>query len=844
MKHFTTWTSQDVVSVFKQLETSLEGITSLKVQERLEKFGLNHIDIKAENIWSLFIRQFRSPFNYLLIIAAGIEFLISESSNAILILVLTILNVCIGFFQEYKAYCAILQLHRFIPDMTTVVRDGKEMSVPRDSLVPGDVIILVPGLIVPADARIVEGEVFIDESTLTGEAEPINKNSQKLTVQAEEIFQATNIVFAGTGVVGGRCKAVVIATGSNTIFYTITAGSSSAPKISGYEKGLLALSHIVMHFVIVSILLIFVVKQLLHTPISIAEELVFFITLIVAIVPEALPTVIAFSLSQGALRLAKNNIVVKRLTAIDDLGDIEILCTDKTGTITELRLTVDAIISTDPEYCLLLQLMDTKVQAQGITGKGPFDDVLLSYARQQTKDTLNNYTVLATSPFDSFRMRSTILVRDADGNKLVIVKGAPEIVLGLSQSIDGSLATSVMQEKIRAYGRVGKRTLAVACKQVTYEYLDEQSEQGLHFVGFVALNNPIKPSVTKTIELARDLGVQVKMITGDSKEVAGYVGKQIGLVERETDVITGSQLTSLSAAEFKDQCLKHAIFARIDPETKAHIIEALQEMLEVGFMGEGINDVPALKKANVAIVVQEASDIARSVADIVLLKHDLHVVVSGIRQGRITFSNINKYILCTLSGNFGNYYSLAFFSLLVPFLPMLPTQILLINLLSDLPLIAIASDRVDKYQIRRPKSYSISKMLPLMLLLGFVGSLSDVIFFAYFYDTSPAMFRSLWFVLNMISDVVLIYSIRTSKFFIYATRPSSLLLLASILSIFVCFWLPYSTIGQEWFAFVPPSILDMAKVIGIVVVYAVMTEFFKIQYFKYLMKSNNQTITL
>ena len=572
-----------------------------------------------------------------------------------------------------------------------------------------------------------------------------------------------------------------------------------------------------MRFVVVTVALIFIVKQLVHANVSLADELVFFITLIVAIVPEALPTVVAFSLSQGAMKLAKNHVVVKRLSAIDDLGDIEILCTDKTGTITELSLSVDTVVSSDPDMCLLFQLMDTLAYSNGMTGKGAFDDVLLGYASQAVRDRLKSYAVLAKVPFDSFRMRVAVIVKDKEGKRFLITKGAPEKVLERSSSIDGSLSRETMSEKIEAYGRDGKRTLGVAYKQVAQDIIDDELEQGLHFLGFIALNNSIKSGVATTIEMAQKLGVQVKMITGDSKEVAGFVGKQIGLVADHADVVTGAQLALLQAAEFKEQCLKFAVFARIDPETKAHIIETLQESHEVGFLGEGINDVPALKKANVAIVVQEASDIARAVSDIVLLKRDLHVVVWGIKQGRITFSNINKYIKCTLAGNFGNYYSLAFFSLIVPFLPMLPTQILLINLLSDFPLISIASDRVDNYQVRRPKNYSLIKMLPLVLLLGFVGTLSDVFFFSAFYNRSPEMFRTLWFILNIISNLVLIYLIRTSQFFLKASRPSWLLVLASCTSAIVCLMLPYSAIGQSWFSFVGPTWADMALVFGIVV---------------------------
>ena len=629
-------------------------------------------------------------------------------------------------------------------------------------------------------------------------------------------------------------------TGNDTIFYTITAGGQSQFKLSAYEKSLLDLSRVIMRFVIVTVVIIFIVKQLVHSHVSFADELVFFITLIVAIVPEALPTVVAFSLSQGALKLAKNHVVVKRLSAIDDLGDIEILCTDKTGTITELRLSVDAVVSSEPDRCLLFQLMDTLAHTNGMTGKGAFDDVLLGYAPHELKERLKTYTLLAKVPFDSFRMRTTVLVKDETGKRFSITKGAPDVLLGLSSSIDGSLSAEAMNEKIKEFGRDGKRTLGVAYKLVSQDTIDDTLEQGLNFLGFIALNNPIKQGVATTIEMAHKLGVDVKMITGDSKEVAGFVGKQVGLVPSNEDVITGAQLAQLPSAEFKEQCLKYSIFARIDPETKANIIASLQQSHEVGFMGEGINDVPALKKANVAIVVQEASDIARAVSDIVLLKRDLHVVVSGIRQGRITFSNINKYIKCTLAGNFGNYYSLAFFSLIVPFLPMLPTQMLLINLLSDFPLISIASDTVDHYQVRRPKSYSLTAMLPLVFLLGFVGSLSDIIFFSAFYGRSPDMFRSLWFILNIVSNLVLIYSIRTSKFFLYASRPSWLLMFASCISLCACLLLPYSAFGHSWFSFVGPTLSDMVKVLGIVVIYGIMTEFVKIQYNKYMGKPQGQ----
>ncbi len=843
MKHFSFWTTKDSTALLHELGTSTQGLSSQEAHQRLAQYGHNLIDIKDESPITLLIRQLKSPFNSLLLGATTLELFIGEYTNSALILILTLINICIGFFQEYKAHRAIILLRRYIPSMTTVMRHGKPMRIAKDLLVPGDIIVLGPNSVVPADARVIQGTIIVDESTLTGEAEPAIKSREPLAAETQEIFQAKNIVFAGTSIMSGTGLAVVIATGNGTIFYTITAGGSSSQKLSSYEKSLLNVSRVTLHFVILTVAIIFIIKQLIHANVSMTDELVFFITLIVAIVPEALPTVVAFSLSQGALKLAKNQVVVKRLTAIDDLGDIEILCTDKTGTITELHLSVDAVVSDDPKNCLLFLLMDTLIHANGTICTGVFDDVLLNYADQTLKDTLKRYAVLGNIPFDSFRMRITLLVQDEQGRRFLIAKGAPDVLLELSSSVDSSLSIEQMKEKIEAYGREGKRTLGVAYKQIYQDTLDPELEKDLNFLGFIALNNPIKKGVITTLELAKKLGLKVKMITGDSKEVTGFVGKQIGLVSHHDEVITGAELAQLQSAEFKEKCLKYSLFARIDPKTKANIISSLQEFHEVGFMGEGINDVPALKKANVAIVVQEASDVARAVSDIVLLKRDLHVIVSGIAQGRITFSNINKYIKCTLSGNFGNYYSLAFFSLLVPFLPMLPTQILLINLLSDFPLISIASDRVDAYQIRRPKTYSITTMLPLIFLLGFVGTLSDIIFFALFYNQSPDMFRSLWFLLNILSNIILIYSVRTSNFFLYGSRPSWLLMLASCISLFISLILPYSTLGQAWFSFVGPTMPDLAKVFGIVIIYGIMTEFVKVQYTKYMLRPNNKAGT-
>ncbi len=833
MKQFEYWSTKDITDVLAQLNTTIHGLSSEEAHRRLTVYGPNHIDISIEGSWNILLRQIQSPFNYLLLIAALIEVLVGDYINGALICFLTCINIVIGFYQEYKARKTVLLLKRYIPSKASVIRDGKEIHIAHELIVPGDIIVIQEGNTVPADARVIQGTLQVDESTLTGESLPVEKITAAIPSTAE-IFHATNILFAGTTITQGKGLAVIIATGNSTIFYTITSSIHTTTKISSYEKGLIDLSRITLYFVIITMTAIFIVKQFMYSPIHSIDELIFFITLIIAIVPEALPAVVAFSLAQGALKLAKNHVVVKRLTAMNDLGNVEILCTDKTGTLTELHLSVDSIEASDPELCHTFFILDNFDQTQSTHIRTLFDTVLFEYASTSIKNAAKSYRVLEKIPFDSSRMRTTLLVKDSSNTTFLISRGAPEILLQLSESTTHELSLQELSTKIKDFGEQGKRVLALAYKQVDTKKLSPELENNLQFLGFAVLTNPVKKDVHKTVKLAQELGVAIKMITGDSKEVAGYVGKQIGLVDQGHNIITGSELKKLSPEEFKKECIHCSIFARIDPVTKANIIESLQESHEVGFMGEGINDVPALKKANIGIVVQEASDAARAVSDIVLLKRDLYVVIAGIKQGRITFSNINKYIKCTLAGNFGNYYSLALFSLLVPFLPMLPTQILFINLLSDFPLIAIASDLVAFSEIRRPKNYNLYSLLPLTFLLGLVGTLSDIIFFSLFYTATPNMFRTLWFILNIASDIVLIYSVRTNHAFYKAPRPSGLLVLASCMSLIVCFILPYNSIGHAWLSFETPTLMSMIYLLGIILLYGIMTELVKLSYYRYI----------
>jgi len=834
MNQCAPWTTKTIAHALQALATSMNGLSQAQAAKRYANTGPNEIEIRVQHASTMFLRQFRSPFNYLLLMVAAISMVAGEYMHGVLVGILTMLNIVIGFVQEYRAYRTVLLLHRLIPSMCTVIREGSQITLARSLLVPGDIIVIKPGDVVPADARLVNQPVLVDESMLTGESIYVAKTIEPLSQEPTQVFQATNMVFAGTSIIAGDAHALVVATGNETIFYTITTvGGSTNFKLSAYEKSLVSISRLILRFVVCTVAIIFCIHVLMRGHINVIDELVFFITLIVAIVPEALPTVVVFALSQAARSMAKYSVVVKRLSAIDDLGDIQILCTDKTGTLTEATLSVDHIVADDVAQFLTYSLLGVDTAVRGASPGQAFDNVLLDYSKQYgyAQDTM--IRVLEKKPFNSYDMYSSVLAQDGNRQNYCIYKGAPEILLALSERTHDMASYDAMQEAIVAYGSQGKRLLAVAYKKTDALELTSTKASGLTFLGMAILHNPVKKDVIATLQRAGELGITIKMITGDSKQVADFVGKQVGLMSEQEQVITGKQLGELADDAFDRAVEEHRVFARIDPTTKARIIEALQKTYDVGFLGDGINDVPALSKANVAIVVQEASDVARSVADIVLLKKELSAIITGIMQGRATFCNINKYIKTTLAGNFGNYYSLAFFSLILPYIPLLPTQLLLISILSDLPMIAIASDNVDLDETRRPKQYDVKRMLPLILLIGSIATLSDCIFFAYFHHRPVETFRTLWFLFNIFSAMIVIFSLRTSKFFLAATPPSKTLCAAVACVTVATLVMTYVPLTQSWFSFVTPNVYDLGVMVLITMLFGTAAEWTKLQYVRY-----------
>lgn len=825
----------------KELNTSRHGLSENEATERIKVSGFNEIKEKERGIFDIFIRQFKSPFFYLLFIASFIAFAAGEGIDGLVILVFVLLNVFLGFIQEARAEKAVTALKRYVPSKSRIIRGGVQKSIEKKFLVPGDIVLLEAGDVAPADLRVVEAENFIaDESVLSGESAPVSKINQALA-ETKEIFEAKNIIFAGTSVVSGEAMGVVFETANKTALGEIAALVSVTKRESAYEKNLLKFSKLILRIVVITIVAVFLANLIIKGTANFFEFLIFCIALIVSIIPEALPAVATFSLSRGALQMAKEKVVVKRLSAIEDLGNMEILCSDKTGTLTENKLRLVNVFSAEKDKCLLYGLLASSYAIEKIeSSANPFDIAMWEGASSGIRETLRKYEAISEIPFSSERLRNSVLLKDPGGKELLIVKGAPEIIFDLSSGFDEEGREKIMKQ-IRQEGADGKRTLAVAFRELGKSpgNILGVNEEGLDFLGFFSFVDPLKKTANEAIKLAKKMGVGIKIITGDTPEIAGYIGKETGLIDKAGRVVSGYEMESIGEDEFRRKCLESSVFARISPRTKYKIVEALQKEHEVGFLGEGVNDAPALKLANVAIAVPSAADVSREASDIIMLQNDLKVIVDGIKNGRNIFSNINKYLKSTIASNFGNFYSIATISLLIPFLPMLPAQILLVNLLSDFPLIAVATDRIDIEELKKPKMFQLNNMIFLVMLLALTSTLFDFIFFGIFRKVQPELLRTLWFIESILTEIFLVFSSRTSHFFLKAKFPSLPLLILSLLAVATTVILPFASIGRNFFRFTTPSFGNLLFVLTLVVAYFFVSEAVKLTYFKYWRNHNN-----
>ncbi len=811
--------------VLARLGSASGGLSGEEVVLRRGEYGYNRVEKREAGVLDILIRQWQSPFVYLLGLAAIIAALLGEYADAGMIVVFVVINTVLGFYQEYKSAQTVKMLRKHLTLTVRVRRDREEKEIVGDELVPGDLVTLEPGDIVPADMRLVKVEgLTTDESLLTGESVTVSK-TEKAINGVKEIATAKNMVFAGTTVVTGYGEGVVVAIGKATGVGRIAKLTAETRSSGIFEKDIGRFSNFILKLVVVTLVAVYVANLAIRGGETNSLEFALFaVALAVAVVPEALPVVVTFSFSRGAMRLAKHKVVVKRLSAVEDLGSIEVLCTDKTGTLTENMMTVANV------WGVREKVLEMAIKGVGNRKKGtnPFDLALTKAVGMSKSAQLGKVEVIRRIPFTPERRRETVLVKVKGGYEL-IVKGAPETV----EVVCGQRMGRKLEKWMEGQGRMGRRVWAVASKQLKVKPTDLGSEEkGMKIVGVVAFEDPIKRSSLKAVREAQELGVRVMVLTGDKKEVAQAVAMGVGLIEMGERVVSGDEWEALGDKARMGVVKEVKVFCRVNPQQKYEIIRTLQDEYQVGYLGDGINDAPALKLSNVALAVKEATDIARETADIVLLKKDLKVIIEGIGEGREIFANTTKYIKTTLAANFGNFYAVAIASLLVSYLPMLPAQILLVNLLSDFPMIAIAMDRVDEGELMSPRRFDLREIVVLATLLGIVSSVFDFMTFAIFSRMGEQILQTNWFIESILTEVVFIYSIRTRRPFFRGAKPAGVLVGLTVMAGLVTVVMPFTLLGREVFSFVAPEVKHLGVVAILVVGYFGVTEIVKQFYYR------------
>jgi len=832
--------------VLEQLESSEKGLKPEQAQERISRFGVNEIGKKkARTGLFIFLSQFKNPLVLILLAASIISTLVGEMTNGVIILVIVTINGALGFLQEYRSEKAVERLGKYITFTAKVIRGGEKAVINTRELVPGDIVLLGNGDVVPADLRLLKvDDLSIDESSLTGESYPAQKISSELSGEAPPMHELKNIAFMGTYVREGQGIGVVIATAKDTYLGKTAQLLKNIRRKSEFQKSMGKISYTLMKVVLASVVVIFFINALLVR--DIISTLLFSVALAIGMVPEALPIVITIALSSGALMLAKKNVVVKRLVSVEDLGNVDVVCVDKTGTITENKLTLDTYCDIDgnpEEKVLLYSLLCNAVRKAKDVGN-PIDTVLWNYGKEKlgTKS-LGDYLILKEMPFDSTRKKMSVVAK-TDGKLLLISKGAPESILEASTHVWQNCEAHLLTDKKAAarlyeeYGNRGYRVIAVAYKEIeTKENYAKEDESGLTLLGYIAFIDPPKKTAKQALRISKKMGIEVKILTGDSPIASREIARQVGLNVKDEEIMLGQELDKLSDQELREKIENIIIFARVTPEHKYRVVRALRERGRVtAFLGDGVNDALALKEADVGIAVEQGSDIAKDAADIVLLKKGLKVIVDGIREGRRTFSNIVKYLLYTLAGNFGDLYTLGAASTVLNFLPLQPSQLILANFLTDTPVIAVSTDNVEKEDLIRPRRWDIKHIFRLGGLLGLVSAVFDVILILLLFfvvGADQVLFRTALFVEIVLSEIFVLFVIRTEKFFLRGTRPSKQLVFASIGAILITFALIYLPITRL-FEFTPLPLSLLGITMLVVLGYTFATEVVKLAYFKKL----------
>lgn len=831
--------------LFAEMQSSPKGLSQQTAEKILDRVGPNSLEAhKERTAFGLFLTQFKSPIVLILLAATIVSAFVGDWADAVIILVIILGSTLLSFFQEYNASNAADQLKKRISLKTKVLREGKEVSIPAEEVVPGDVVLLSAGSLVPADGLLLTAkDFFVNQAVLTGETFPVEK-SPGVAAEDAELTDLTNCVFMGTNVRSGSAKVLIVETGAATRFGQIADRLNLRPPETEFERGIRRLGYLLTEVMFVLVVIIFAINVYLHKPII--DALLFSIALAVGLTPQLLPAIININLSKGSQAMAKEGVIVRRLAAIENFGSMDILCTDKTGTLTLGVVKLDGGVDPkgNPSQVVLRAAWLNSHFQTGMVN--PMDDAIL----QAEKFTIEENDKVDEIPYDFDRKRLSVVVKNAGiklGDEipelLLTTKGAFEKTLeACSTFLDDDQVKKLdaparddLEKRFTDWSTQGYRVLGVAIKPVEpKDRYEPEDEKAMSFIGFLLFFDPPKPGVQQTIDRLEKLGVSLKIITGDNHLVAKHTAEAIGL--RNISILTGKKLDKLRDAALWHAAERTSIFAEVDPNQKERIILALKKTGHVvGYMGDGINDAPSLHSADVGISVENAVDVAKESADFVLLNQDLNVLEQGILQGRRTFANTLKYVFMAVSANFGNMFTMAGASLFLPFLPMLPKQILLINFLTDLPEMTIAGDKVDDVYIQRPHRWDVDFIRRFMLTFGPLSSLFDYATFLvlmFGLKASQEAFHTAWFIESVLSAGLVVFAVRTRLPF-NKSQPSKAMMLMTAIVGAVAVLLPYTPLAKIM-GFTPLPVSYLGIILVIVVVYFFSAELTKRWFYRQL----------
>jgi P-type Mg2+ transporter len=791
--------SLPTAQVLQELHTSANGLSPQDAKQRLSEYGANSLkQQRKSSAFGLLLNQFKSPIILILIFAAVLSIYLRDAADAIIILAIVFISGLLGFWQEKGATDAVEKLLALVQVKATVLRQGEPQEIPHEDVVPGDVVILAAGDSIPGDCLVLESkDLSVDEAALTGETYPADKMNDVLPEETG-LSQRTNTLYMGTHVMSGSGTAVAVKTGKQTEFGKVSERLKLRPPETEFEHGLSRFGYFLMEVTMILVVLIFVANVYLHRPVL--ESFLFSLALAVGLTPQLLPAIVSVNLARGAKQMAKKQVIVKRLPAIENFGSMNVFCTDKTGTLTEGEVKIHAALDgsgKESDRVLFYAYLNAAAESGYVN---PIDEAI----RQHKTFERNGYRKCDEVPYDFNRKRLSILF-ETENAHLIITKGALKNILEVCSTVETAPGRIVeiakerqtLQQQADELGNKGFRALGVAYRMFDQASFSKADETNMTFLGYLALFDPPKVGIADTLRELEQLGITPKMITGDSQAVALSIIQQIGL--SQTKILTGSQLRQLSDEALMHRVQQTNVFAEVEPNQKERIVIALKKAGNVvGYMGDGINDASALHAADVGISVESAVDVAKEAADIVLMQKDLNVLIEGVKEGRITFANTLKYVFMATSANFGNMFSMAGISLFIPFLPLLPSQILLTNLLTDFPEMTIASDRVDRELVNKPRRMDIKFIRNFMVVFGLLSSVFDYLTFGallLLLHAQPEQFRTGWFMESTISASLVVLVVRTRQS-IFRSKPGKYLFRATLLTVALALIVPFTPLAQ------------------------------------------------